>query len=505
MDSQVRSWWKLCARSSSLLSRSAEDPDDPSPAQRRSWDGTTQPPCVRPVFGLGSASAMDIRVSGSAMTKANKRSGAVLDRARGLRSTGDHEGAIRLAIAVLEKDATQIGAALLLVRSLVDEDRPFLATDVAGQLVSAFIRRGDLPAAVVAAKVADAGLDEGTFLTDVADAFGEDSPRLSDSPPTPPPLPTETADDSALESLSGEELLNRAEAALQSFVALEDPIPEDAPVPTLPLFSDLEPTALDELLGAFEVIDLKPEETLIAEGTEGKEAYVVVNGVLEVARGVDEERTTLAHLGPGALFGEMALVSEAPRAASVAALEAATVLSVHRDKLERLTKVTPEIGQRLSEFCRARMVSNLMRHSAILGAVATKDRESLMGRFAPRSFNDGESLVEEGSEGEGLWLIASGSVEVVTVDEDGDELRIAELGPGDVVGEISLVLRRPTNASVRALHPTVALLLSRDEFQSAIREHPTLLGELYEMATSREEETASVVGQEAFDLGEVLL
>ncbi|HJK89462.1 MAG TPA: cyclic nucleotide-binding domain-containing protein [Polyangiaceae bacterium LLY-WYZ-15_(1-7)] len=96
-------------------------------------------------------------------------------------------------------------------------------------------------------------------------------------------------------------------------------------------------------------------------------------------------------------------------------------------------------------------------------------------------------------------------VEVVGKDADGDELRIAELGPGDVVGEISLVLRRPANATVRALHRTVALELTREEFQKAIKEHPTLLGELYEMATQREEETRTVVAQEALDVEDVVL
>ena len=86
-----------------------------------------------------------------------------------------------------------------------------------------------------------------------------------------------------------------------------------------------------------------------------------------------------------------------------------------------------------------------------------------------------------------------------------DDLRITELGPGDVVGEISLVLRRPANATVRALTPTVALFLGRDEFQDAIREHATLLGELYETATQRDEETRTVVAQEAMDVGDIVL
>ncbi|MBZ0121013.1 MAG: cyclic nucleotide-binding domain-containing protein, partial [Sandaracinaceae bacterium] len=82
---------------------------------------------------------------------------------------------------------------------------------------------------------------------------------------------------------------------------------------------------------------------------------------------------------------------------------------------------------------------------------------------------------------------------------------LARLGPGDVVGEIGLVLRRPITADVVATHATVALELTRERFQEAIQDHPTLLGELYALATKREEETRTVVAQEPIDVGEAIL
>ncbi len=218
-----------------------------------------------------------------------------------------------------------------------------------------------------------------------------------------------------------------------------------------------------------------------------------------------EEELVLAGLGPGAIFGEMALVSEAPRAAAVEAGEPCTLLVVSREALEKTAAKVPVVGEALSRFCRQRMLSNLVRHSAILGAVDASERLDLVQRFQTAHFEPGDALLVEGEEGVGLFLIASGLVEVVGKDSDGDELRITELGPGDVVGEISLVLRRPANATVRAVHLTVALCLARDEFHKAIKQHPELLGELYETATQRDEETRSVVAQEALDVEDIVL
>ncbi len=431
-----------------------------------------------------------------------------LDRAREARIEGRTDEALRLAIGLLEADASQLGAALFLARVLIHEGHGMVATDAANRLVDAFVRRGDLPQAVVAAKTAGEGGENALGLLEtIAEVFGQDSARLGDVAPAPPPLPSADEPPAGLAKLKGEVLFAKAEAALQSYLDGEDPVPADAPVPKLPLFAGLDADELGELLAAFALRDLAGGEVLVTEGEEGTEAYVVANGVLHVERatGEGEDPTFLAALGPGALFGEMALVSDAPRAASVVADEVATVLVVGRDDLERLAKVTPAIGQQLAKFCRGRMIANLLRHSSILRSVSGTDREALFHRFEARHLAAGESLVEEGSEGQGLFLLASGAVEVSGKDAEGDDLRITELGPGDVVGEISLVLRRPANATVRALTPTVALFLGRDEFQDAIREHPTLLGELYETATQRDEETRTVVAQEAMDVGDIVL
>lgn len=429
-----------------------------------------------------------------------------LDRAHAARLRGDLDDALRLCVTLLEGDATYLGAAALAAEILVAEGHGMVAGEVALRLVDAFIRRGDLPQAVVAARTADAAGDDAKSLrATIAAAFGEGSERVADVAPAPPPFPDEVEIPKALAKLSGAALAERAESALQKWLGSDDPVPATTELPKLPLFGDLAPKPLEELLGACQVRTVEGGHEVVEQGAEGVEAFVVARGVLRVSRRDGDEDVTLAVLGPGAIFGEMALVSESPRAASVVAAEPTTLLVISREALEKVAARSPVVGQQLAGFCRQRMLANLVRHSAILGAVDTKDRNALVRRFETRHFQAGECLVTEGEEGRGLFLVASGAVEVVGKDSDGDAIRIAELGPGDVVGEISLVLRRPANATVKALHPTVALELTRDELHKAMKEHPTLLAELYELATAREEETRSVVAQEALDVGDVVL
>jgi HEAT repeat protein len=99
--------------------------------------------------------------------------------------------------------------------------------------------------------------------------------------------------------------------------------------------------------------------------------------------------------------------------------------------------------------------------SADLGAIADVAQE--------RSFADGELLASEGELGDELLIVVSGSVRV----EAGDA-RIARRGPGDVVGEMSLITRRPRMASLVAEGDVRAIRIGRREFESMIHDRPDI-------------------------------
>jgi cAMP-dependent protein kinase regulator len=88
---------------------------------------------------------------------------------------------------------------------------------------------------------------------------------------------------------------------------------------------------------------------------------------------------------------------------------------------------------------------------------------------------------------------------------NGDQTVVARLGPGEVAGEVALMLRRPANASVIAQHPTITLMLPRERFLEAVRAHPQMFVDLYELASKRDEETASVAGLETVELDDSVL
>jgi CRP-like cAMP-binding protein len=350
-------------------------------------------------------------------TRNPQRGLSPLDQAYTLRLSGDTEGALRLAASHLTATPDDVAVAYLVARLLLDGERSDAVGAAVERIVEATIRRGDLPAACVAANLgAEAGGIAPDALARIAAAFCKGSKRLADVSQQPPHLPVAVEIAPFFAKASGAALLDAAEKALKRFVDTKDTLPADGPLPRLPLFGELEADSLQRLLGSLELREVPAGSQVVTQGEEGREAFTLVRGVLNVIRAVDGAPKLLATLGPGAIFGEMALVSDTPRAASVTAVEACSLLVFTRPLLEKLAAKEPAISRELGRFCHGRMVSNLMRHSAILSTVESVKRRDMMNRFVPKTFRPGEALIKQGGAATKLFVIASGGVEVRSMD-----------------------------------------------------------------------------------------
>jgi len=446
-----------------------------------------------------------------------------IDRALALMLADEGEAALRWAAAVVDQDVTP-SALILTCRLLADAGRTEAAIEGLELAVKQATNAGNLPLAVAAvADLRQLGRPVDGYFDEIAASFCLGSPRLTDTPPPPPPLPSFETFQPLSSFLAGPALLSKATSVVH--VAREryeqaQNAPELPPIASLPLFSALEMEGLRALVAAFEMITVPAGQAVIAEGEEGAEAYIVARGELEVRRkpGVPDEggEVTLARLVNGSLFGEMALLSRAPRAASVVACRPSILLVARRDALDKVAEARPDVGVELAAHCRRRMVANLVRTSRVLIDVHPDARPALVERFETCVFEKGDHLIRIGEEAAGLHLIASGEVAVVGYESSEPEwtdsslaggsprrstqaegrsepLVISTLGAGEVVGEVALVLRRKALADVVAVHPTVTLHLPREDFISLIKDHPAILGTLYLSAIARDDETTAVI------------
>jgi CRP-like cAMP-binding protein len=116
----------------------------------------------------------------------------------------------------------------------------------------------------------------------------------------------------------------------------------------------------------------------------------------------------------------------------------------------------------------------------------------LVGRFESRQVPADEAIVREGEPGDEMFIICRGKVEVVRNNQSGRRSILSFLQDGDFFGEMALLHSEPRNATVRAVAPTLLLVLSRASAQSLMERHPTLRANLEESAAVRSSQSTGI-------------
>ena len=111
----------------------------------------------------------------------------------------------------------------------------------------------------------------------------------------------------------------------------------------------------------------------------------------------------------------------------------------------------------------------------LFAGLEKKDLQLLAGACRERNYSAGSKLINQGDTGVGLYVITNGTVHITReADPDKAELDIGTVGPGNVLGEMSLLDDLPRSANVTAVDEVTALLLPVWEFRTTLRNHPDI-------------------------------
>jgi CRP/FNR family cyclic AMP-dependent transcriptional regulator len=107
----------------------------------------------------------------------------------------------------------------------------------------------------------------------------------------------------------------------------------------VPLFAQCSKGELQEIAAIADEIDIAEGKELTTEGSPGREFFVIIEGTASVAQDGDQ----INELGPGDFFGEVALVKDTPRTATVTATSPVRALVITRQNFKRLIEQQPDI------------------------------------------------------------------------------------------------------------------------------------------------------------------
>jgi len=228
----------------------------------------------------------------------------------------------------------------------------------------------------------------------------------------------------------------------------------------------------------FELKVVERGETVFKQGDVGDAFYILTKGKLVVTT-MDSNGNIveLSRLKAGASFGEISLVDDQPRTATITALEPCTLFSLSRGQFRTFLDLVPslehEIRKNINERTAIQVVAKKVPFFQTLGP----NKLHLLGLVSKIvSYRPGSTIMMEGrNKPAKFFIITAGEVEVTVKDKV-----VRRMGEGSYFGEISLVSGRDATATVKAVgkQNVYCLEVAREDFDALFTGEPAALAEI---------------------------
>lgn len=220
------------------------------------------------------------------------------------------------------------------------------------------------------------------------------------------------------------------------------------------LFSHLDECEKTDIFDAMFPVIHKANESIINQGDEGDNFYVIDEGEVDVY----VNNNLVTSISESGAFGELALIYGTPRAATVKAKTDVKLWAIDRDTYRRIL-----MG---STIRKRKMYEEFLSKVSILESLDKWERLTIADALVPITFPDGHTVVEQGHAGEDFYIIEDGKAIVFQrKNEDEQQVEVSQLGPGDYFGEIALLFNRPRAATVKASGTLKCVKLDRARFE----------------------------------------
>ncbi|XP_018402183.1 PREDICTED: cAMP-dependent protein kinase type II regulatory subunit [Cyphomyrmex costatus] len=225
------------------------------------------------------------------------------------------------------------------------------------------------------------------------------------------------------------------------------------------LFRALDEEQMADVLDAMFEKSVQPGEFIIRQGDDGDNFYVIERGKFEVyvkdpATATDNHIHTYDNRGA---FGELALLYNMPRAATVKAITSGTLWAMDRQTFRRILLK--------SAYKKRKMYENLINKVPMLKSLEPYERMNLADALVPKQFSNGEQIIRQGDTADGMYFVEDGVVRITRLGEHGREIEINRVPAGGYLGELALVTHKPRAASAYAVGDIKLAFLDVEAFE----------------------------------------
>ena len=240
----------------------------------------------------------------------------------------------------------------------------------------------------------------------------------------------------------------------------------------LPAFAILPDQVRALIVDSFETVSFPFGAVIVREGDEADAFYVLAVGSARVVKqGEHGEEVPLNVLRRGDSFGEMALLTETVRGATVRASSPVQALRLGSSVFTALTRSHPEVREAFQTLADTRSLWNFFRVHSSFAQLSNEALALLVSELERVDVPAGEIVVREGDPPGPMYVIEQGRVRVYKAGEE-EETHLEFLRTGDFFGERSLFRNEPRAASVQAVSDCTLLRFPPELFRRLLAEHP---------------------------------
>jgi len=220
---------------------------------------------------------------------------------------------------------------------------------------------------------------------------------------------------------------------------------------------------------SFTLRQFRAGDTIFSEGDLAETFYFVRSGELTASRlSSDRQEKVLKVLGPGELFGEVGLLQDIPRIATIKAITDAQLYELHKADFFDLLGCNPAFSALLDRLHTLRLLQGIPVFRNLDDEALLRIREEL----TLKQYQAGETLVSQGDAEDALCLILKGNARTFSSGAEGNEITTGYMRPGSHAGDRGLLARWSHEYSVVFEDSAKVLVLEKKRFRRLLRRHP---------------------------------
>jgi len=224
------------------------------------------------------------------------------------------------------------------------------------------------------------------------------------------------------------------------------------------LFRSLETEQMGDVIDAMFERKVEPKDEVITQGDDGDNFYVIESGTYDIYVDVDGAPKCVGSYDSQGSFGELALMYNMPRAATIVATSEGSLWAMDRATFRRIILK--------NAFNKRKVYETLLENVPMLKTLEPYERMNVADALVSKRFEDGQCIIKQGDSADCMYFVEDGEVRIAAKkSEDDPEVEISRCTTGAYFGELALVTMKPRAASVYASGDTKVAVLDIQAFE----------------------------------------